>query len=52
MTNNNKKRTLANHLGGGGPVVRAWDQEVCSSVISGSSPVVALMMVTGGLHGR
>jgi len=33
-------------------VVRAWNQEVCSSVVSGSSHVVAHMMVTGGLHGR
>jgi len=40
-----------NHLGGGS-VVRAWNQEVCSSVVSGSSHVVAHMMVTGGLHGR
>jgi len=40
-----------NHLGGG-PVVRVWDQEICSSVVSGSNPVVAHMMATGGLHGR
>jgi len=39
-----------NHLGGG-PVVRAWDQEVCS-VVSGLSLMVAHMMTTGGLHGR
>jgi len=37
---------------GGGPVVRAWDQEVCSLCGSGSSLVVAHIMVTGDLHGR
>jgi hypothetical protein len=43
-----------------GPVIRAWDQEVCSlcglrfapSMVSGSSLVVAHMMATGGLHNR
>jgi hypothetical protein len=40
-----------NYLGGG-PMVRAWDQEVCSLVVSGSSPVVAHMMATGGLYGH
>jgi len=36
----------------GGPVVRAWDQEVCSPVVSSSSLVIANMMTTEGLYGR
>ena len=32
--------------------MRTWNQEVCFLVVSGSSPVVANMMVTRGLHGR
>jgi hypothetical protein len=40
-----------NHVGGDS-VVRVWDQEICFSVVSGSSHVVAHMMATGGLHGR
>jgi hypothetical protein len=36
----------------GGPVVRVWDQRFAPSMVSGSSPVVAHMMATGGLHGR
>jgi hypothetical protein len=39
-----------NHLGGG-PVVRAWDQEICS-LCGRSSHVVAYMMATGDLYGR
>jgi hypothetical protein len=35
-----------------GPVVKVWDQEVCSSIVSGSSLVVANMIATEGLHGR
>jgi len=46
-----KKKNKFNHIGGG-PVVRAWDQEFAPSVVSGSSPVVVHMMATGGLHGR
>jgi hypothetical protein len=33
-------------------MVRVWDQEVYSSMISSSSLVVANMMTTGGLHDR
>jgi hypothetical protein len=40
-----------NHLIGG-PMVRVWDQGICSPVVSGSSPIIANMMTTGGLHGR
>jgi hypothetical protein len=40
-----------NHLVGG-QVVRVWDQEICSPVVSGSSPTIANMMATRGLHGR
>jgi hypothetical protein len=36
----------------GGLVVRVWDQRFAPSTVSGSSPVVAHMMATGGLHGR
>jgi len=32
--------------------VRVWDQDVCSFMVSDSSPVVAHMMTTGDLHGR
>jgi hypothetical protein len=42
---------IQNNLGGG-PVVRVWTKRFASSVISGSSPMVAHMMATGGLHGR
>jgi hypothetical protein len=35
----------------GGPVVKVSDQGVCSSIVSGSSLVVANMMATEGLHG-
>jgi len=33
-------------------MIRAWDQEVCFPVVSGSSPVVANMIAIGGLYGR
>ena len=46
-----KRMKKKNHLDGG-PVVKAWTKRFAYSVISGSSPVVAHMMVTGGLHGR
>ena len=42
---------IQNNLGGG-PVVRVWTKRFASFVISGSSPVVAHMMATVGLHGR
>jgi hypothetical protein len=48
--NNNKKKET-NHLGGG-LVVKLGTKRFAFSVISGSSPVVAHMMATGGLHGR
>ena len=40
-----------NHLDGG-PVIRAWIKRFVFFVVSGSSLVVAHMMITGGLHGR
>jgi hypothetical protein len=40
-----------NHLVGG-PVVRVWDQRICSPIVSGSSPIIANMMVTESLHGH
>ena len=40
-----------NHVGGGS-VVRTWIKRFAPSVVSGSNPVVAHMMATGGLHGR
>jgi hypothetical protein len=36
----------------GGLVVKVWDQGVCSSIVSGSSLVVANMIAIEGLHGR
>jgi hypothetical protein len=33
-------------------MVRTWNQGVYSHVVSSSSPVVANIMVTEGLHGR
>jgi hypothetical protein len=42
---------IKNHLGGG-PMVKAWNQEVCSLCGLRFEPVVAHMMATGGLHGR
>ena len=39
------------HLGGD-PVIKVSDQEFALSVVSGSSPVIAHMMATEGLHGR
>jgi hypothetical protein len=39
-----------NHLVDG-PVVRVWDQRICSPVVSCSSPIIANMMVTEGLYG-
>jgi hypothetical protein len=41
---------ISNHLLGD-LVVRVWDQEVCSPMVSGSSAIVTNMMATGGLHG-
>jgi hypothetical protein len=40
-----------NYLGGGS-IVKTWTKRFAPSVVSGSSPVVAHMMATGGLHGR
>jgi hypothetical protein len=45
-----KKKKKTNYLSGS--VIRVWNQEVSSPVVSGSSPMVANMMITGGLHGR
>jgi hypothetical protein len=41
---------MINHLIGG-LVVRTWAKRFASPVVSGSSPVVANMMATRGLHG-
>ena len=41
-----------NYTLGGGLVVRAWDQEVCSLCGLRFELWVAHMMATGGLHGR
>jgi hypothetical protein len=46
-----KNYIQSNHLIGD-PVVKVWDQEVCFPVVSGSSHMVANIMVTGGLHGH
>jgi hypothetical protein len=33
-------------------MIRAWDQGVCSLMVSGSSPMIANMIAIGGLHGH
>jgi hypothetical protein len=46
------KITNFNHLGGGS-VVKAWDQEICSLCnLRFESHVVAHIRATEGLHGR
>jgi len=48
------KDDMINHLGGGS-LVRVWTMRTkrfAPFVVSGSSPVIAHMMATGGLHGR
>jgi hypothetical protein len=50
MSSDKKNMLKNNHLGGGDSELGI--KRFVFSMVSGSSPVVAHMMATGGLHGR